>query len=278
MMIKFYQFTPAHPVIPNYHDFYEISYFYSGKGIYHLADMDLPVRPGSIALVQAGQMHNAEADPGEAVKTVSLYFMPELIVHPGAFVFEYNYLLPFHHHKTRIPPVIQEKDIDRPVWNLILGMHHELNAARNFHQLVLKNRLCDLLVTLLKKLNIQEDTSLNHTAPITKIKRLEKVFNFIHAEYKNPIHVEHLAKIACMSKSYFCRYFKQVTGLTPVHYLLRYRIDKSKELLMHTDHTITEISFQTGFNSQSYFDRIFQRLTRLSPNQFRQSCSKTSVQ
>jgi transcriptional regulator GlxA family with amidase domain len=55
--------------------------------------------------------------------------------------------------------------------------------------------------------------------------------------------------------------------------VLRYRIDKSKELLAQTDLSITEIAFQVGFNSQSYFDRIFQRFTGLSPHHFRRMYS-----
>ena len=277
LTIKFYQFTAAHRVIPNYHDFHEISYIHSGKGVYHLADQDIAVQPGTIVLIQAGQMHNVDADPDDPIKSASIYFMPELIYHPGSTPHEYNYLMPFLDYERHVPPFFQENDIGISIWNSILEMYHVMNNTHDFYQLSMKNRLCEVLLIFLKKMNHQHTRPANPSAPINKIKRLNKVFDYIHTEYAKTIPLARLAEIACMSPSYFCRYFKGVTGLSPVNYILRYRIEKAKELLLNGETSITEICFNVGFNSQSYFDRIFQRFTKQSPNHFRQTYSTQQI-
>ena len=276
-VIKFYQFTAAHQVIPNYHDFYEISYIHSGRGVYHLADQDIAIQPGTIVLIQSGQMHNVDADPDDPIKSASIYFMPELIYHPGSTPYEYNYLLPFLHQGNALLPVFQENDIDVSIWEMILGMYHVMDETHDFYQLTVKNRLCEILLTFLKKKKHHLNPSTSPSAPINKIKRIDNVFDYIHTEYAKTIPLAHLAKVACMSPSYFCRYFKGVTGLSPVNYILRYRIEKSKELLINGDTSITEIAFNVGFNSQSYFDRIFQRFTKQSPNRFRQTYTSQQI-
>ncbi len=269
--IRFYQFTAAHPVIPNYHDFYEISYFYSGRGDYHIADTTFQVEPGSVVLIQSGQMHTIDVNPKDLLHTVSIYFMPELIHQAGSNPYDAYYLYPFHFQQTRIPPVYSRKDLDFSIWERILEMHHQTNQKTDFYQLSLKNNLCELLLVFLKRMEHKIHPAPAHQSPLIKIKRLDKVFQHIHEVYASSIPLGQLAEIACMSPAYFSRYFKQVTGLSPVHYIQRYRIEKSKELLVHTDLSITEIAFQIGFNSQSYFDRIFQRFTKQSPFQFRQN-------
>jgi len=273
LLIKFYLFTSAYPIIPNYHDFYEIGYYYSGKGKYFISDKTFNIRAGSVLFIQANQMHYVEADRDDPLRSASIYFMPELLFHPGSNPYDSNYLLPFHSRDKRGNPHVREADLDFSLWELILDMHRELQSKENFYQLALKNRLCEALLRMLKQVKNPAASAGDQAAPTRKIRRLQKVFETIQADYEKPLPLEQLAGAACMSPSYFCRYFKRVTGFSPTHYVLRYRIDKSKELLAQTDLSITEIAFQVGFNSQSYFDRIFQRFTGLSPHHFRRMYS-----
>lgn len=260
--IRFYQFTAAHPVIPNYHDFYEISYIYSGRGAYHIADSYFQLEPGSVVLIQSGQMHTIDVNPQDLLHTVSIYFMPELIYHTGSNPYDSYYLHPFHFQQTKIPPAFSQKEMEFSIWERILDMHQHLAQKENYYQLDLKNKLSELLLRLLKNMDYKNHPVPNHQSPLNRIKRFDKVFSHIHKKFATLIPLEDMANLACMSEAYFSRYFKQVTGLTPTHYMQRYRIEKSKELLIDTDLSITEIAFQIGFNSQSYFDRIFQQPTK----------------
>ncbi|MBN1893004.1 AraC family ligand binding domain-containing protein, partial [bacterium] len=151
LLIKFYLFTSAYPIIPNYHDFYEIGCCYSGRGKYFISDKTFNIRAGSILFIQANQMHYVEADRDDPLKSASIYFMPELLFHPGSNPYDSHYLLPFHSLDKRGNPHMREADLDFSLWELILDMHRELQSKESYYQLALKNRLCEALLRILKR-------------------------------------------------------------------------------------------------------------------------------
>lgn len=68
---------------------------------------------------------------------------------------------------------------------------------------------------------------------------------------------------------YFCKMFKQATGLTFTDYLARTRIEKVKNLLLNPHKRISEAAYETGFQSLSQFNRVFRRVTGQSPTVWR---------
>lgn len=72
-----------------------------------------------------------------------------------------------------------------------------------------------------------------------------------------------------MSRSYLTRIFKSVTGFTISEYLMTCRVQKAKILLDKTELDITEIALRAGFGNVSYFDKIFKRMTDMTPLQYR---------
>jgi transcriptional regulator GlxA family with amidase domain len=81
--------------------------------------------------------------------------------------------------------------------------------------------------------------------------------------------VERLARVSRVSEAHFARSFKDAFGLPPHRYLLTRRIERAKTLLRDTDLTITEIAFQTGWNSLGTFGRTFRDVTGESPGDLR---------
>ena len=77
-----------------------------------------------------------------------------------------------------------------------------------------------------------------------------------------------------VSKSWFLRLFRQYMGTTPYNYLVNFRITQAKELLVLTDHSVTEIAQQVGFGDASNFSTRFAKATGQSPLQYRKSALK----
>ncbi|GGZ87562.1 AraC family transcriptional regulator [Algibacter mikhailovii] len=98
--------------------------------------------------------------------------------------------------------------------------------------------------------------------------RLQKVLNYLGEEYTRDISLEELAEIAHMTKNAFCRYFKEKTGKTAFGYLREYRVSKACQMLISSNKTITEICYDTGFNSFSSFTRIFKSLKNISASEY----------
>jgi transcriptional regulator GlxA family with amidase domain len=81
--------------------------------------------------------------------------------------------------------------------------------------------------------------------------------------------VPRLASVSGVSEAHFARSFRHAFGLPPHRYLLTRRIERAKALLRDTDLAVTEIAFQTGWNSLGTFGRIFRDITGESPSELR---------
>jgi Response regulator containing CheY-like receiver domain and AraC-type DNA-binding domain len=75
-------------------------------------------------------------------------------------------------------------------------------------------------------------------------------------------------------KVYLCRIFKEETGENVTQYILKARIEKSKEIILSTNYKLYEISDKLGFNSPQQFSILFKKVTGITPNQFRDSYFK----
>ncbi|WP_028970513.1 helix-turn-helix transcriptional regulator [Sphingomonas sp. URHD0057] len=78
-----------------------------------------------------------------------------------------------------------------------------------------------------------------------------------------------LARVSGVSEAHFARSFKDAFGIPPHRYLLTRRIERAKALLRDTERSITEIAFDTGWNSLGTFGRIFRDITGESPSELR---------
>ncbi|MCA9753820.1 MAG: helix-turn-helix transcriptional regulator [Gemmatimonadetes bacterium] len=81
--------------------------------------------------------------------------------------------------------------------------------------------------------------------------------------------VRRLARVSGVSPAHFARSFKDAFGVPPHRYLLTRRIERASALLRETDHPITDIAFETGWNSLGTFGRTFRDVTGESPSELR---------
>jgi AraC-like DNA-binding protein len=98
--------------------------------------------------------------------------------------------------------------------------------------------------------------------------RLRTIYAFVDKNYHKKIELNEVAVISNMSKEAFCRYFKKVSNYTFIEFLNRYRISQSKRLLM-SGKSVSDACYQSGFESLSYFNRTFNKVTNENPRNFR---------
>lgn len=103
---------------------------------------------------------------------------------------------------------------------------------------------------------------------ITEKFEIEKSIEYIHQCFGKKLTVAKLAKLANMSESHFIRIFKKETGLAPMEFLIKTRIDKARKLLRNRTRTITEVSLQCGFSSTSHFSSSFAKHMGISPSEY----------
>jgi AraC-like DNA-binding protein len=98
---------------------------------------------------------------------------------------------------------------------------------------------------------------------------VEKVIEAMHERIDQPFALDEMARIAYLSRFYFNRVFREVTGLPPGRFHTALRIAAAKRLLMTTDLSVTEICLDVGYQSLGTFTTHFHELVGLSPRELR---------
>ena len=98
---------------------------------------------------------------------------------------------------------------------------------------------------------------------------IKEAVGFINENYKEKISLRSIAKNLHISPSYLSMLFKQETGVTITEYVNIVRIGKSRQLLAETSMSILDIAAMSGFEDQSYFSKIFKRISEVTPKEYR---------
>jgi AraC-like DNA-binding protein len=99
--------------------------------------------------------------------------------------------------------------------------------------------------------------------------RINEVYKYVMNNFAEEINLDTMGGITNLTKEAFCRHFKKVTGKTFFTYLNEYRIGYACKLLMDTNLRVTEICFDSGFNSISNFNKQFKKITEMNPSGYR---------
>jgi AraC-like DNA-binding protein len=100
---------------------------------------------------------------------------------------------------------------------------------------------------------------------------IDKIIHFTHDNFQKPLKIQQVASITCMSVPSFCYYFKHRTHKTYIDYLNEVRIDYAASLLRKTSKSVTDIGYESGFNTLAHFHRQFLKLKKTTPLRYRKT-------
>lgn len=98
--------------------------------------------------------------------------------------------------------------------------------------------------------------------------RMGTIYNYIHENYDKKPNVNVIAKTVSLSTPAFCRYFKKQTNMTFTDFVNNYRINLARIFLLK-NYSVTEVCFQVGFESLSYFNKLFKQHIGETPSEFK---------
>lgn len=185
-------------------------------------------------------------------------------------------------------PVIQNRHLDllclrgqTQPQKLILGKLRQLSKLQTQcdSEFQTRNLLSEIWLLLLEELG-NADSSTFH-APAKNQDRILTMIAFIQENFTQKLTLEEIADSASVSTRECLRCFRTSIHQSPMDYLIEYRVRCAKKLLEATDLTITDIALRCGFNSNSYFTKLFHRSCGKTPNAYRKEfrqLGKTAIE
>lgn len=99
--------------------------------------------------------------------------------------------------------------------------------------------------------------------------RMNQIYNHIRSNFKQHISLDEIADEVSMTVPAFCRYFKKISRKTFTRFVNEFRVVHASKLLAETSMSVTEVSFESGFNNFSHFNKSFKEFTGKSPSAYR---------
>lgn len=260
--IAFYHQTPHSPRYDmqyHWHTQYEIIRIISGSFQLKLEKTTKLYHAGDVIFITSGMLHGGT--PHDCIYE--------------CVVFDLQILLKDNHACSKIIRDIIDQKItinsylsENPNSILPITEHlcHALSSRKTGYEFMVQGYLYHLLGTIINE-HLYEQTHQDIVSS-ERIASVKNVLTFISDNYSNNISLENLSRIAGMNPRYFCRYFRSLTGRTPVDYLNYYRIECASEMLSTKDITIREAAISCGFNDESYFIKTFHKYKGTTPKQF----------
>jgi AraC-like DNA-binding protein len=254
---------PAHT-----HSFVEVAVVFAGSGVHHSLAGRQPLAVGDVVLLRPGVWHGYED-----CHDLDLYnccFSTELLQHELAWTREdpvLGYLLwtgPYSEQRrgmltTRLAPDALAECVEH-----LDGLSRLRSRPARLHRSDIIGRLALILGCLARSVAVDAGglDGQTHPAVVEAMRRMEA----------RPAHHWTLTELAAglhLAPGYLIRLFKSATGLPPMTYLSRHRVELAAEQLLHTDHPVSAIAEAVGWPDQNYFARRFRAHYGLSASAYR---------
>jgi AraC family transcriptional regulator len=169
------------------------------------------------------------------------------------------------HDKVDLVPDLPR--VDSLIQQLGLALRSELEMNAGHDHLYVESLVNCLAVHLLKKYSAVPPR-FPHPGPLPH-STLAQVTGYIQEHLDQALRLADIAALAGISACYFASLFKQSTGVSPHQFIVQCRLQRSQQLLKHSDATIADIAIQCGCSSQSHLTRLFRQHLGTTPKTYR---------
>lgn len=248
----------AHPRVMHAHaDAVELILICSGSSEYLIHDKKVVIKAGDLLVYNAGVVHDEVSGPDMEVGSycvgVGGLHMPGL--RENALISdEKGYVFPTGRYFEDMK-------------ELFVMMFRNLAAGEPHAELFCTSLLHALLVSVL---TVTEGVGETRENPADEPHILgSRIKDYIDRHYMEPITLQSMGEALRISPYYLSHVFKQMSGYSPVQYLLRRRIGEAQTLLITTELSVARIAEMVGYDSQSYFNLQFTKNVGMPPSRYR---------
>ena len=221
------------------------------------------VTPGTTWLCPAGIREEATQLIDDFPEVLHIYLPPHSFVRPNR-----EGSVSFSARDLRYEAQVT----DPAVLRLTLAVMRELHRESSSGGLKMDALAVELIGTLARDhAEVSPSRPVALATGILDSRRLERVLEYIEAHLDTDISVSDLADVACFSLFHFVRAFHLAIGRAPHAYLSERRLDRAKQLLAYSDHSLADISLTCRFSGQANFTKAFTRAMGVSPGRYRKA-------
>ena len=212
---------------------------------------------GDGLFINSGAIHRFESEHGSLMAT--MVFQAELIAPVNSLIYS-KYIDGILHSSISILPFQEDNPVVKPILDRI-GILYESTKGKQFSVF---SAVVQLWESLLEYASVIMQQPPPHEDMLLKA-RMNKMLQYIHDNYQSRVQLSSIANAANISVSEALRCFQRSIQTTPVRYLIDYRLNSAKLMLISTSDTVAAISSACGFENPSYFCRMFKRKYSITP-------------
>lgn len=258
-------------IIPwHWHEEIEIVYLQDGQMEIKIPSKSFFLQKGDCAVINSNVLHYGAATVECELR--SLVFSPAFITGNEDFVFAKKYMRPLLTCNNFCGYFIKAGSNESVIrW---FNCAFEALAKDCYgHEFIVREKLSRICLFLYGEFKPQADIQ---DIPLNQDNfRVRKMLAFIHKNFANDISISEIAGIAGISERECQRCFQKTIQLSPIQYLLKYRVMQGAEMLLRNPaESISEIAALCGFDSPSNFSKIFKRFYSCTPREYRNPITK----
>lgn len=263
-----YKDFPSANLPLHWHDFVEFDCVLSGEVSFTVNSENFTLSSGDCLYISNGALHTAAQIGSEDVEVLVIVFRPELLTGGLHGTVHQKYIRPLTDQGIcgcRIDP---SRNFGKGLIEVLRNMP-SISAADFGYELRMLSMISEAWLLLNEYLSQSSPT--RHAKSTRQTVCMKEMLAYIHNAYKSSIRIDELASHAGISRAECFRCFKRYTGKTPIEYLNDYRLSQAANMLITTELSAVEISLACGFESQSYFGKLFKENYGVTPLRFRKN-------
>lgn len=245
---------------PHIHPFTELFFITSGSGYFEIDRKTITVSEGDLIIINPNCYHTEKSiNSNDALEYI---------------VFGINNLALEEAQKTLVYKLFNFDDKKDEILYYLNVLIDELEHKNQNYELACKSILTLFLIYISR--NSSPDLLITETSEKLNVECL-KIKNYIDSNFSQDINLDFLSNMTYINKFHLVHLFTKQMGISPINYLIKKRIDESKNLLCTTNYTIKDITSIVGFSNSSYFSQMFKKVTGTSPRAYRNSSISTNA-
>ena len=269
LMARYFDY--AHFTYPwHFNSEYEIIYIENGTGTRFVGNSIEKFGAGEVLLIGTNLPHYLKSDESYHAENSGLRVKGTIVQFEKDFMhYSVNYYPQFIGIKRLFEEANAGVIFPAESSEELIRLLNRMPTDKGIHQII---TLVQILGTMSNiKTRRMISTQMDIFPAQKGIKRLDKIITFINKNYTRKITLEEVASYAAMNKSAFCRYFKNETGKSFVHFLMEMRIGYACKLLLMNNVNISQVCSECGFESIAHFNQSFKKIKGYTPSDYRKN-------